>query len=253
MNVLGCWLPLDGCTANFIVIIFFCASTAEFMTKRSLCYPWRLVLIDSLGGNWTPYDIKNSIISGLKLLKKVVEKTNFRINEFYINYCMVRLIPLTKYLGRWQLNLVTIFLSLNMCPLSFWNTEPWYSGAWQNKCWNMKSLFWYAISYRPTCLSTIPWIYAFNNADEVNLVNIPSQSESEVVVPYLYIYSCIPQKVLNTYTHILLVISYEHTYVCFPHPWCEQKHNSCNKSTISYAKIYLCWWQNHSSNIQCNF
>ena len=40
MNDLGWRLPLYGCTAAFIVLILFSASTAAFLTKRSLWFPW---------------------------------------------------------------------------------------------------------------------------------------------------------------------------------------------------------------------
>ena len=76
MNVLGCWLPLAGCTSAFIVLSFFYSCTTAFMTKMSLWFPWWLVSVGGLGVTWTPYDIKNSLILGLKFLKKVALMSN---------------------------------------------------------------------------------------------------------------------------------------------------------------------------------
>ena len=71
MNVLVWQLPPAGFTADFIVIVFLYASMSAFLTKRSIWFPWRLVLVGGIWGNWTLSDIKNYLTLGLKLLKRV--------------------------------------------------------------------------------------------------------------------------------------------------------------------------------------
>ena len=75
-NVLGWRLALTVCTAAFIVLIFFSASTAAFLTKRSLWFHWWLVSVGRLGGTWTPSDINNYLTLVMKLLKKVAAMSN---------------------------------------------------------------------------------------------------------------------------------------------------------------------------------
>ena len=62
----GRWLH-----CHFFVQVFFYAPTAAFLTKISLQFLLCQVLDDSLGGTWTPYDIKNSLTPGIKFLNKV--------------------------------------------------------------------------------------------------------------------------------------------------------------------------------------
>ena len=76
MDVLGSRLPLADFISAFIVLVFFSASAAAFMNKRSLWFTWLLFSVGGLGGAWTPYDIKKYLISGLKLLKKVESISN---------------------------------------------------------------------------------------------------------------------------------------------------------------------------------
>ena len=71
MNVLGWQLALAGYIAAFIVLVLFSASATAFLTKGGLWFPWRLFSVGVLGGTCTPSDINTSLMSGLKLLKKV--------------------------------------------------------------------------------------------------------------------------------------------------------------------------------------
>ena len=76
MNVLWCRSQPAFCTANFIVLILFYYSTAAFMTRISLWFPWWLVSFGSLWWTCNPYDIKNYLTSGLNLLKNAVAVSN---------------------------------------------------------------------------------------------------------------------------------------------------------------------------------
>ena len=76
INVL-CWrLSTAGCNDAFVVMILFSASTAAFLTRISLWFPWWLVSFGSISGTYTPSDINNSLLSGLKLLKNVATISN---------------------------------------------------------------------------------------------------------------------------------------------------------------------------------
>ena len=57
-------------------LILFDASTAAFLTKKNLCFTWRLVSVDNLVGTCTNSDITNSLMSGLKFLKKFTAMSN---------------------------------------------------------------------------------------------------------------------------------------------------------------------------------
>ena len=76
MNVLGWRIPIPGCNAAFIVLIFFSDSTDAFMTKISLWFPWRFFPDGGLGESWTPSFINNYLPSGLMLLNNVAEMSN---------------------------------------------------------------------------------------------------------------------------------------------------------------------------------
>ena len=75
-------LLLPGFTAAFIVIIFFSASTAAFLTKIIFWFSCWLVSFSGIGGNWTFSVINNFLTWRLKFLKKVVV-----ISSSNITYC----------------------------------------------------------------------------------------------------------------------------------------------------------------------
>ena len=64
-------LTPTGFTADFIVMILFPASAAEFLTSRSLFLLLLLVYVGSLWLTRTPSVIKNSLTSELKLLNNI--------------------------------------------------------------------------------------------------------------------------------------------------------------------------------------
>ena len=76
MNVLGWHMPPSGCTAAFVVLVFSSTYTAALLIIIILLFPCWLVYPGGIGETCTPYDINNSLTSGLKLLKKVVENSN---------------------------------------------------------------------------------------------------------------------------------------------------------------------------------
>ena len=76
MNVLWWRLPPAGYTDSLIVMILFSASNSAFLTRRSLWFPWWLVSVGSLWVTCTPSYIKNSLTSGVNLLKNVSAMSN---------------------------------------------------------------------------------------------------------------------------------------------------------------------------------
>ena len=76
MNLIWWRLPSSVCTATFIVLVLFYAYTDALLRKISLWFPWWLMYIGSLGVICTPYGIKNSIMSGLELNKKIAVISN---------------------------------------------------------------------------------------------------------------------------------------------------------------------------------